>query len=59
MVLPGDTCGPWIREDDLVRDYYPLVDGCVELPWQPGYGLEPDHDAIDRYCTRRYEIQSI
>lgn len=57
MVLPGDTAGPWIREDDLVRAYYPLTDGAVELSWQPGYGLEPDPDAIDRYCTRRYEIR--
>ncbi len=56
MVLPGDTAGPWIREDDLVREYYPLRDGCVEIPWSPGYGLELDHDAIDRYCVRRYMI---
>jgi L-alanine-DL-glutamate epimerase-like enolase superfamily enzyme len=58
MVLPGDTAGPWIREDDLVREYYPLVDGHVELPWRPGYGLEPDPDAIDRYCQHRYAIDA-
>jgi hypothetical protein len=56
MVLPGDTPGPFIREDDLVKEYYPLVDGCVTIPWKPGYGLGLDHDASDRYCQRRYTV---
>jgi L-alanine-DL-glutamate epimerase-like enolase superfamily enzyme len=56
MVLPGDTPGPFIREDDLVKEYYPLQDGCVTVPWKPGYGLELDYDAIDHYCQRRYVI---
>ncbi len=56
MVLPGDTPGPFIREDDLVQEYYPLEDGHVTIPWKPGYGLDLDHDAIDRYCKRRWEV---
>jgi muconate cycloisomerase len=56
MVIPGDTGGPFIREDDLVREYYPLQDGCVTIPWKPGYGLELDRDAVDRYCTRRWTV---
>ncbi|MBI2194255.1 MAG: hypothetical protein HYU36_19945 [Planctomycetes bacterium] len=57
MVLPGDTPGPFIREDDLVKEYYPMEDGCVTVPWKPGYGLDLDPNAIDRYCKRRYSIQ--
>ncbi len=57
MVLPGDTAGPFIREDDLVKEYYPLEDGFVTIPWKPGYGLELDYDAIDKYCKRKYTVE--
>jgi len=57
MTLPGDTPGPFIREDDLVKEYYPLEDGHVTIPWKPGYGLELDHDAVDKYCKRQYTIE--
>jgi len=58
MVLPGDTGGPLIREDDLVKEYYPFDEGYVTIPKKPGYGLELDYDAIDRYCHRRYSIEA-
>jgi muconate cycloisomerase len=58
MVLPGDTPGPFIREDDLVKEYYPFADGHVTIPWKPGYGLELDYDAVDRYCRRKYTVRA-
>lgn len=58
MVLPGDSPGPFIREDDFVKEYYPLDEGCVTIPHKPGYGLELDHDAIDRYCNRKYVVEA-
>jgi len=57
MVLPGDTVGPFIREDDLVKEYYPFAEGYVTIPKKPGYGLELDYDAIERFCRRQYQIK--
>ena len=56
MTLPGDSPGPFIREHPIVKQYYPLADGHVTIPWQPGYGLELDRDAVDRYCKRHYTL---
>jgi len=56
MTLPGDSSGPFIREHPIVKQYYPLADGHVTIPWRPGYGLELDRDAVDRYCQRHYTL---
>ncbi len=47
--LPGDTVGNFLREDDLIQQPIPIVDGSVDLPTAPGLGVELDEAALMRY----------
>lgn len=50
--LPGDQAGPWLRESHLLTRDLRIENGHVLVPEGPGMGVEVDHDAVDRYCTR-------
>ena len=50
--LPGDMVGNFLREDDLIREPIPMVDGHVPLPTAPGLGVELDEAAVARYQIR-------
>jgi muconate cycloisomerase len=58
MVLPGDSPGPFIRAHPIVKEYYPLENGHVTIPKRPGYGLDLDYDAIDKYAVRQWTIEA-
>jgi muconate cycloisomerase len=51
--LASDFVGSWTREDDLIREPIPFVDGHVLTPMQPGLGVELDTAALGRYCQGR------
>lgn len=45
----GSTAPSWTREDDLIVEAIPFVDGYVPTPMQPGLGCELDMEALERY----------
>lgn len=47
--LPSDIVGNFLREDDLIREPIPIVDGYIPLPTAPGLGVVLDEEALHRY----------
>jgi L-alanine-DL-glutamate epimerase-like enolase superfamily enzyme len=46
--LPSDTAyHNW--SDDVIADPFDVVDGCIEVPDDPGLGVEVDHEKIEQY----------
>jgi muconate cycloisomerase len=35
--------------DDLIKDPFKLVEGCIEVPEGKGFGIEVDENKIERY----------
>ena len=46
---PSDIVGFWAKEDDCVRESFPVVEGTVEVPKGPGLGVTLDMAAVERY----------
>ena len=53
LTRPNDIVGFWAKEDDCVREGFPVVEGTVALPDGPGLGVTLDMDAVERYGVRR------
>jgi muconate cycloisomerase len=49
--LPGDQCGPWLREAHLLKTPLTVENGMVQVPAGPGLGVDADPDQIDRFAT--------
>ena len=47
--MASDFVGSWTREDDLLVEAIPFVDGQVPTPQKPGLGCELDLAALERY----------
>jgi muconate cycloisomerase len=47
--LPGDMVGNFLREDDLIVEPIPIVDGRIPAPTAPGLGVTLDEEALARY----------
>jgi muconate cycloisomerase len=47
--LPCDIIGHLLREDDLLVEPIPFVDGCLTVPGTPGLGVELDREALEHY----------
>ena len=47
--MASDFVGSWTREDDLIVEPIPFVDGYVPTPMQPGLGCVLDEKALVRY----------
>lgn len=47
--MASDFVGSWTREDDLIIEPIPFVDGYVPTPMQPGLGCVLDESALERY----------
>ena len=47
--MASDFVGSWTREDDLIVEPIPFVDGYVPTPEKPGLGCELDEQALGRY----------
>lgn len=47
--LNSDFVGSWTREDDLIVEPIPFVDGYVPTPMAPGLGCDLDAAALERY----------
>ncbi|MFN0166810.1 MAG: mandelate racemase/muconate lactonizing enzyme family protein [Bryobacteraceae bacterium] len=45
----------WRLWDDLLRSYPRLVDGTLPVPCTPGYGIELNEEALDRYPYQPHE----
>jgi len=39
----------FLMEDDLIKEPIAVCEGCVEVPEEPGLGIELDEDAVDKY----------
>lgn len=52
--MASDFVGSWTREDDLIVEPIPFVDGYVPTPLSPGLGCEIDEKAMEHY-TKAYE----
>ena len=55
--MASDFVGSWTREDDLIVEPIPFIDGYVPTPEKPGLGCELDQEALGRY-TSVHEIAS-
>jgi L-alanine-DL-glutamate epimerase-like enolase superfamily enzyme len=55
--MASDFVGSWTREDDLIVEPIPFVDGYVPTPLSPGLGCEIDEDALKRYTTAHEMIR--
>jgi glucarate dehydratase len=55
-----DTHYPWqsAKDEVVLGGRVPIVDGCVEIPDKPGFGVELDYDqvarGVERYSTCKY-----
>lgn len=47
--LPSDIFGELVREDDLISPGIRFVNGEAQLPDGPGFGVELDYAALERY----------
>ncbi|MEW6753655.1 MAG: enolase C-terminal domain-like protein [Candidatus Latescibacterota bacterium] len=56
--MASDFVGSWTREDDLIVEPIPFVEGTVPTPMAPGLGCELDLVALPRY-TRAHETLSL
>jgi L-alanine-DL-glutamate epimerase-like enolase superfamily enzyme len=54
--LPGDQCGPWLRESHLLQRGFEVFDGHIKVPTGPGLGVDIDMNELDKYTTRRFTI---
>jgi muconate cycloisomerase len=53
LTRPHDIVGFWAKEDDCVREPFPVVEGTVAVPAEPGLGVTLDMEAVERYGVRR------
>jgi muconate cycloisomerase len=53
--MASDFVGSWTREDDLIVEPIPFVDGFVPTPMQPGLGCALDLEVLPRYL-RAHEV---
>ena len=49
VIFPGEMSGPLIIDDDVVTRKLDLSCGMIELSSGPGFGLELDRAALERY----------
>lgn len=46
---PSDILGQYLREDDLLEEALPFVDGNIPVTEKPGLGVELDVAAVEKY----------
>lgn len=56
--MASDFVGSWTREDDLILEEIPFVEGFVPVPTAPGLGCELDLVALERYCQGHQQVVS-
>ena len=49
-VVPGDSVGHLIRQDDLIEEALVVEDGAIRVPAGPGLGVTPDRSAIEHHA---------
>ncbi|MEW6750728.1 MAG: enolase C-terminal domain-like protein [Candidatus Latescibacterota bacterium] len=54
--MASDFVGSWTREDDLIVEPIPFVEGTVPTPTRPGLGCELDLSALPRYLRAHETI---
>jgi muconate cycloisomerase len=52
MTLTSDICGETLRVDDLIREPLKFAEGHVQVPEEPGLGVELDIEAVERYGVK-------
>lgn len=52
---PTQVVGAWYT-DDLLVEPFSFVDGCVEVPSGPGWGIGVDHEKVERYTVERVAV---
>ena len=53
LTRPNDIVGFWAKEDDCVRETFPVEEGTVAVPTGPGLGVTLDMEVVERYGVRR------
>ena len=56
--MASDFVGSWTRQDDLIVEPIPFVDGFVPVPMKPGLGCELDMEALGRYSHDHQVLNS-
>ncbi|MCC6453585.1 MAG: mandelate racemase/muconate lactonizing enzyme family protein [Caldilineaceae bacterium] len=55
-LLASDLCSEWVREHTLVKQRMEYRDGGAVVPNHPGLGVELDHEVIQKYARKEFEI---
>jgi L-alanine-DL-glutamate epimerase-like enolase superfamily enzyme len=56
--MASDFVGSWTREDDLIVEPIPFIDGFVPTPMKPGLGCEIDYVALERYTQAHETVRA-
>jgi muconate cycloisomerase len=49
----ADLCGPYMYQDDVVKQPFSVKDGCLEVPTRPGLGVELDEQKVEKYTIKQ------
>lgn len=49
----SDLCGPYLNEDDVIKQPFVVRDGHLQVPTTPGLGVELDETKISKYSIKR------
>ena len=52
MSRPHDIVGLWAKQDTCLEQSFPVVDGSVAAPVEPGLGISLNMDAVERYAVK-------
>jgi muconate cycloisomerase len=55
--LGSDIVGQMIRQSNLLRKPLRFADGKVELPQEPGLGVEIDEEQLHKYTTHHWSVE--
>ena len=53
LTRPNDIVGFWAKENDCVRETFPVEEGTVAAPTSPGLGVTLDMEAVEQYTVGR------
>ncbi len=54
--MPCDLQSVWVRKDTLTSPRLKMENGFVDVPDQPGLGVDIDHAAMKPYITKQWQV---
>jgi len=54
VTLPSYIAGPLVNQEDIVKEKFKMVDGCLKVPQEPGLGVTLDEGKIEQFRVRSF-----